>query len=111
VIQASADDILIFSDTIEHLNLLTDMLIDCVNYAHINFNPKKFKLLIHKTHKDTIVPIQLPDAKEDLTDMEICNIEDIVKHLSVQLSTRKLQKMRFNYSELKNDQVIKNNKI
>jgi hypothetical protein len=90
----------------EDLSLLTDTLIDCMNYAHINFNHKKFKLIIHKTDKESIVPIQFPGSEEDLTDVETCNIKDIVKHLSVPLNTRKLQKMRFNYSELKMIKIL-----
>jgi hypothetical protein len=46
VIQACGNDLLIFSDAREHLNILSDGLKDFMKYEHINFNPKKCKLLI-----------------------------------------------------------------
>jgi hypothetical protein len=93
VIQSYADDILIFSDTKEHLNRLTEGLISYMNYSHINFNTKKCKILLHNSDKVTRVQIQLPDAGGNVTDVETCNIKDVNKYLVILLRTRKLQKM------------------
>jgi hypothetical protein len=67
-----------------------------MNYARINFNPKKGRILIHYAEKLDIAPVLLPDAKGDLERVEECGIKDTVKYLGVPLSTRKLQKMKFN---------------
>jgi hypothetical protein len=66
VIQEYADDLLNFSDTREHLNELIEELIQFMRYAHINFNPKKCRILIHNAEKLDISPVLLPDAKGDL---------------------------------------------
>jgi hypothetical protein len=81
VIQAYADDLLIFSGTIDHLNKLTEGLIQFMEYAHINFNPKKCKILIHNAEKVMILPLFLPDAEGNDQTVEECGIKDIVKYL------------------------------
>jgi hypothetical protein len=66
-----------------------------MEYAHINFNPKKCRILIHNAEKILISPLLLPDANNIEQEVEVCNIKDTVKYLGVPLSTRKLQKMKF----------------
>jgi hypothetical protein len=96
VVQAYADDLLLFSDTKEHLNELIEELIQFMKYAHINFNPRKCRILIHNAEKLGIAPVVLPNAKGELEEVEECGIKGTVKYLGVPLSTRKLQKMKFN---------------
>jgi hypothetical protein len=67
-----------------------------MKYAHINFNPKKRRILIHNAEKIEIPRLFLPDAEGRQQTVEVCVIKDIVKYLGVPLSTRKLQKMKFN---------------
>jgi hypothetical protein len=67
-----------------------------MGYGHINFNPKKCRILVHNAEKIEIPPLWLPDAKGELEVVENCGIKDRVKYLGVPLSTRKLQKMKFN---------------
>jgi hypothetical protein len=37
-----------------------------IGYAHINFNPKKCRILIHNAEKLGIAPLWLPNAKGEL---------------------------------------------
>jgi hypothetical protein len=67
-----------------------------MEYAHISFNPKKCKILIHNAEKIMIAALFLPDANKIEQEIEVCNIKDTIIYLGVSLSTRKLQKMKFN---------------
>jgi hypothetical protein len=87
------------------LNILVDGLEDLMKYAHINFNPKKCKALVHNPKKEFIIPAQLPNEKRELQDGGVCGIKETVKYLGIPLGTRKLQKMKFNRSRIeKNNQ-------
>jgi hypothetical protein len=90
VIQAYTDDLLIFSGTREHLNELLGGLTQFMEYAHINFNPKKCKILIHNAEKIMIPPLLLPYTEGNDQAVEVCGIKDTIKYLGVLLSTRKL---------------------
>jgi hypothetical protein len=72
VIQTYPDYLLVFADAREHLNILVDELEDFMKYAHLNFNHKKFKLLVHNLEKELMVKAQLPNEKEELQDVGIC---------------------------------------
>jgi hypothetical protein len=96
VIQAYADDLLVFADIRNHMNILVDRFEDFMKYEHINFNPNKCKILIHNPEKEMIVQVQLPNEKGELQDIGICGIKNIIKYLGVTLGTRKLQKMKIN---------------
>jgi hypothetical protein len=65
-------------------------------YAHINFNPKKCKILIHNAEEIQIPPLYLPDVESIEQVVEVCGIKDTVKYLGVPPSTVKLQKMKLN---------------
>jgi hypothetical protein len=106
VIQGYADDLLIFADTREHLNQLKEELIQFMGYAHINFNPKKCRILVHNAEKIEIPLLFLPEAKGELETVEECGIKDIIKYLGVPLSTRKLQKMKFNKYRIEKTMMI-----
>jgi hypothetical protein len=106
LIQGYADDLLIFADTRDHLNQLIDALIQFMGYAHINFNPKKCRILIHNAEKIETPPLFLPDAEGNQKTVEVCGIKDIIKYLGVPLSTRKLQKMKFNKCEIEKTIVV-----
>jgi hypothetical protein len=67
VIQVYADNLLVFADTIEHLNTLVEGLIQFMEYAHMNFNPKKCIILIHNAEKILIPPLLLPDGEGEVT--------------------------------------------
>jgi hypothetical protein len=92
VIQAHPDDLLVFADTREHLNIFVDELEDFVKYAHINFNLTKCKLLVHNQEKELIIKVQLPNEKGELQDVGICGIKKTVKYFGIPLGTRKLPK-------------------
>jgi hypothetical protein len=81
VIQAYADDLLIFSDTRYHLNQLVEALIQFMGYVHINFNPKKCRILTHNAEKISIPPLFLPDAERIHQEVGTCGIKDVVKYL------------------------------
>jgi hypothetical protein len=95
VMQACADELLVFVNTREHLNKLVDGLIQFMEYAHINFNPKKCKILIRNAEKIVISSLFLPAENRMEQEMEVCNIKGTIKYLGIPLSTRKLQKMKF----------------
>jgi hypothetical protein len=57
VIQAYTDDLLVFADTRELLNIFLEGLIQFMEYGHIRFNPKKCKIVIHKGEKIPIAPL------------------------------------------------------
>jgi hypothetical protein len=78
------------------LNTLVGGLIQFIEYTHINFNPKKCRILIHNAGKVLIPPLLLPDANNIEQEVEVCNIKDTGKYIGVPLNTRKLQKMKFN---------------
>jgi hypothetical protein len=99
IIQAHADDLLIFSDIREHLNIWVDVLEDFMKYTHIHFNQKKCKLLIRNPEKGTIIPRQLPNENENYNKL-VWSIKDTIKYLGVPLETRKLQKMKFSKCEI-----------
>jgi hypothetical protein len=92
VIQAYSNDLLVFADAREHLNILVDGLDDFMKYSRINFNPKKRKLLVHNPEKELIIKVQLPNGKGELQDIGICEIKETVKHLGVSLRIRKFPK-------------------
>jgi hypothetical protein len=71
-----------------------------MEYAHINFNPKKCKILIHNAEKILISKLSLPAANGTEQEVEVCNIKDTIKCLGVLLSTRKLQKTKFNKNRI-----------
>jgi hypothetical protein len=98
VVQLYSDDLLVFEDTREHISRCIRRFFKCV---HVNFNPKKCKLLIDNTEKEMIVPVQLPNEKGELQEVGICGIKDTIKYLGVPLGTRKLQKMKFNRNRIK----------
>jgi hypothetical protein len=77
-----------------------------MDYAHINFNPKKCRILIHNAEKISIPPLLLPDVEGNQQEVEVCGIKDIVKYLGVPLSTRKLQKMKFNKYRIEKTMII-----
>jgi hypothetical protein len=72
VMQAYADDLLVFADTREHLKTLVEGLILFMEYTHIRFNPKKCKILIHNAEKITIPNLYLPDANGTEQVVEVC---------------------------------------
>jgi hypothetical protein len=45
-----------------------------MEYAHISFNPKKCKILIHNAEKITIPALYLPDANGTEQEVEVCDI-------------------------------------
>jgi hypothetical protein len=51
------------------------MKYDDINF---NFNPKKCKLLMHNPEKEIIIPMQLPNEKGELKDIDICGIKDTI---------------------------------
>jgi hypothetical protein len=106
VIQAYADDLLIFANTRDHSNTLVEGLIQFMEYAHISFNPKKSKILIHNAEKILIPPLSLPDANGTEQEVQGCNIKDTIKYIGVPLSTRKLQKMKFNKNTIEKTMKI-----
>jgi hypothetical protein len=78
-------DLLIFTDSREHLNTLVEGLIQFVEYVHIDFNLKKWRILIHNAGKIIIPPLLSPDASNIEQEVEVCNIKDMVKYLGVPL--------------------------
>jgi hypothetical protein len=78
------------------LNILVDGLIQFMEYAHISFNSKKCTILIHNAEKIMITALFLPHTNKIEQEKEVCNIKDTIIYLGVSLSTRKLQKMKFN---------------
>jgi hypothetical protein len=99
VIQAYADDLLVYIDTREDMNTGLDGLEDLMKYAHINFNLKIFNLWIHNPEKETIRSVKLPNEKGERQDVGICSMKDTFKYLGVTLGARKLQKINSTNAE------------
>jgi hypothetical protein len=59
-----SDDLLILTNTREHLNTLTDGFEEFMKYAHIKFNLKQGKMLVHNPDKKEVISVQLSDAKK-----------------------------------------------
>jgi tRNA A-37 threonylcarbamoyl transferase component Bud32 len=53
-----------------------------------------------------IPPLLSPDAAGTEQEVEICNIKDTIKYLRMSLSTRKLQKMKFNKNRIEKTMKI-----
>jgi hypothetical protein len=51
---------------------------------------KNAKMFVHNPEKEEMVLVQLPDAKGDYSNVEICSIKDTVKYLGIPLNIRKL---------------------
>jgi hypothetical protein len=51
-----------------------------MEYAHISFDPKKCKILIHNAEKILIPPLSLPDANGTEQEVEVCNIKGTIKN-------------------------------
>jgi hypothetical protein len=61
VVQAYADDLLIFTESRNNLNSIADAIVVFMKYAKINFNSDKCRLIIHKQDRSIEVPFLLED--------------------------------------------------
>jgi hypothetical protein len=96
VIQAYADDILIFSDSKRRLNDICDVVVSFMNYARILFNPDKCVLYVNNLDKEPIPDLTLPDENNNQKKVKICEFNDTFKYLGVPLGSKRLPKVRFN---------------
>jgi hypothetical protein len=106
VIQAYADDLLIFSESKNNLNKLVDALDTFMRFAGIRFNPDKCKIIVNNASNQLITELTLPDEFNNQKVVEICEANQTVKYLGVQLGTRRLFKMRFNNSKIESIKKI-----
>jgi hypothetical protein len=96
VVQAYADGLLIFTNTRENLNRLTDAISNFMSFAKIHFNPDKCKLIQYNPDKEMEVDLFLKDDKGNDKKVEVCKVNETVKYLGVPLGIMKLIRMKFN---------------
>jgi hypothetical protein len=77
--QAYADDLLLFADTKEHLNMLIDVITEFMRYARIAFNSSKCRLFIHNPHHEDIAVTFLPYINNEEVRGKVCRLKDTVK--------------------------------
>jgi hypothetical protein len=106
VVQSYADDLLIFSDNRQNLNILIDAVCDFMSFARISFNPEKCRIIVYNPSKELLSPVFLPNEERLLKEVQVCNVDDTVKYLGVPLGMRKLVKLKFN-----NQRICKVRKI
>jgi hypothetical protein len=106
VVQAYADDLLIFTESKENLNELASVLITFMEFTKISFNPSKCKLIINNPTGEIIPELTLPNEFGEEKVVEVCDAKQTVKYLRVPLGTKRLSKMRFNNSKLENIKKI-----
>jgi hypothetical protein len=96
VVQAYADDLLIFSDNRKNLNVFTETVCDFMKFARINFNPEKCRVIVYNPAKELLSPFFLLDEAGILKEVPVCNVDDTIKYLGVPLGIRKLANLKFN---------------
>jgi hypothetical protein len=106
VAQVYADDHLIFRDDRGKLNNLVDELADSMKFAHINFNPDKWRIIEYNPNKEIEIPFSLSDEKNVQKVVRTCIINDTLKYQGVTLGIRKLIKMKFNNQRIMNVRKI-----
>jgi hypothetical protein len=106
VVQAYADDLLIFTDNRENLNTLTEAVSYFMSFARIKFSPYKCRLIVYNPAKEMDIPLFLPDNNNEKKTVKICNVDDTVKYLGVPLGIKKLAKMRFKNQRIMNIRKI-----
>jgi hypothetical protein len=62
-VQAYADDLLFFSNSRDNLSKLADGMISFMNYAQINLNPDKCRILVDDPYEEVPIQFTLPDEK------------------------------------------------
>jgi hypothetical protein len=79
VVQAYADDLLIFTETRENLNKLTDAIADFMDYVQIHFNPDKCRIITHNDDKGIESELYLKDENGQDKPVKRSEINEIVK--------------------------------
>ena len=73
VVQANADDFLIFADTRENLENLLRATGDFMRYARITFNPSKCRIVVNNPRHQMISDIFLPDKQGQMVQVQVCH--------------------------------------
>jgi hypothetical protein len=106
VIQAYADDLLVFSENKEDLNQIVSALTTYMSFAGICFNPDKCKLIVNNASNDFVAELTLPNEFGQEQVVERCEANQTIKYLGAPLGTKRLSKMRFNNSKIESVKKI-----
>jgi hypothetical protein len=63
IVQAYAHDLLLFANSKENMDHLIDEVITYMNYAQININPDRCKILVYNRNGEVDPDFTLPDAQ------------------------------------------------
>jgi hypothetical protein len=96
IAQAYADDLLLFANSKENIDHLIDGVITYMNYAQININPDKCKILVYNRNEEVDPDFTLPDAQGILQALDRVEINEVFRYLGVSVGVRKIAKMKFN---------------
>lgn len=83
VVQAYTHDLLIFSNERTNLTILTNVLKDYMNFAHIYFHHEKYRIIVHNAENEEESRLILPNYKKEMKADKIYNVNDISKNLGV----------------------------
>jgi hypothetical protein len=92
--QAYADDILLFSNSYEHMLKLIDVVQDFFQQSNIQLNPKKCEML--KIGKDIHPSFHLLDeARGEITQRDCVDDKKVIRYLDAPLGKGKISKMKW----------------
>jgi hypothetical protein len=83
---------LILSVNRNKLNTLRDAVMNFMEYAYINFNSDKIRLIVYNVVKELEVELTLLDENNTPIIVRRCNANDIIKSLRYHLESRNLPK-------------------
>jgi hypothetical protein len=106
VIQAYADDILLFADSLDHLLKELEIIHEFLELSNIFLNPKKCELFKTRYGEKHVNCIKVIDReKREGVEIKCIDITGTIKYLGMPLGSRRLGKMKF--SETKFSQMEK----
>jgi hypothetical protein len=100
IVQAYADDLLLFANSKENMNHLIDGVITYMNYAQININPDKCKFLVYNRNGEVDADFTLPHAQGVLQALDRVEIDEVFRYLGVPVGVRKIAKMKFSNEKI-----------
>jgi hypothetical protein len=100
IVQAYADDLLLFANSKENMDHLIDGMITYMNYAQININPDKCKILVYDRSGEVNVDFTLPDAERVLQPLDRVEIDEVFRYIGVTGGARKIARMKFNNEKI-----------
>jgi hypothetical protein len=82
------------------MDQLINGVVTYMNYAQININPDKCKILVYNRNGELDADFTLQDANRVLQVLDRVEIDEVFRYLGVPVGIRKLAKMKFNNEKI-----------